>query len=88
MSTGPSARRRRKRGAGVLGWLIRIAAAVIVFAVGVAVGQALEDGAVEAGHERPNHPTLDADEPRDGDANRDRPSLGLRGKQRNKCSFA
>jgi hypothetical protein len=43
MSTRPSARRRRKRGVGVLGWLIRIAAAVIVFAVGVAVGQALED---------------------------------------------
>ena len=43
MSTGPSARRRRKRGVGVVGWLIRIAAAVIVFAVGVAVGQALED---------------------------------------------
>ena len=43
MSTGPPVRRRRKRGVGVLGWLVRIAAAVIVFAVGVAVGQALED---------------------------------------------
>ena len=43
MTTRPSARRRRKRGVGVLGWLVRIAAAVIVFAVGVAVGQALED---------------------------------------------
>jgi hypothetical protein len=43
MSTSVSARRRRKRGAGVLGWLIRIAAVVLVFGVGVAVGQALED---------------------------------------------
>lgn len=43
MSTAASARRRRKRGAGVLGWLVRIAAVVIVFALGVAVGQALED---------------------------------------------
>lgn len=43
MSTGPPVRRRRKRGVGVLGWLVRIAAAAIVFAVGVAVGQALED---------------------------------------------
>lgn len=43
MSTRASARRRRKRGAGVLGWLVRIAAIVVVFGVGVAVGQALED---------------------------------------------
>ena len=43
MSTGPPVRRRRKRGVGVLGWLVRIAAAAIVFAIGVAVGQALED---------------------------------------------
>ena len=43
MSTGPPVRRRRKRGVGVLGWLVRIAAAAIVFALGVAVGQALED---------------------------------------------
>ncbi len=43
MSTAAPVRRRRKRGAGVLGWLIRIAAAVIVFGIGVAVGQALED---------------------------------------------
>ncbi|MGH3064401.1 MAG: hypothetical protein ACRDMK_08685 [Gaiellaceae bacterium] len=43
MSTVPPVRRRRKRGVGVLGWLVRIAAAAIVFAVGVAVGQALED---------------------------------------------
>ena len=38
-----STRRRRRRGAGVLRWLIRIAAFVVVFAVGIAVGQALED---------------------------------------------
>lgn len=43
MSTGVSTRRRRRRGVGVVGWLIRVAAAVIVFGVGVAVGQALED---------------------------------------------
>ena len=43
MSTAAPVRRRRKRGTGVLGWLIRIVAAVIVFGIGVAVGQALED---------------------------------------------
>jgi hypothetical protein len=43
MSTAAPVRRRRKRGAGVLGWPVRIAAAVIVFGIGVAVGQALED---------------------------------------------
>jgi hypothetical protein len=43
MSTAAPVRGRRKGGAGVLGWLIRIAAAVIVFGIGVAVGQALED---------------------------------------------
>jgi hypothetical protein len=39
----PSTRRRRRRGAGVLRWAIRLAAVVLVFGVGVAVGQALED---------------------------------------------
>ncbi len=43
MSTGVPSRRRRRRGVGVVGWLIRIAAVVIVFGLGVAVGQALED---------------------------------------------
>ena len=43
MSTGVPTRRRRRRGVGVVGWLIRIAAVVIVFGLGVAVGQALED---------------------------------------------
>ena len=43
MSTAVPVRRRRKRGVGVLGWLMGIAAGAIVFGVGVAVGQALED---------------------------------------------
>ncbi|HEV2902392.1 MAG TPA: hypothetical protein VGW30_03940 [Gaiellaceae bacterium] len=43
MSTAVTTRRRRKRSAGVLGWVLRLAAVVIVFGVGVAVGQALED---------------------------------------------
>ena len=66
-------RRRRRRGAGVVGWLIRIAAVVIVFGIGVAVGQALEDRPepATAGDELPNDPALDADEPRDRDAHRD-----------------
>jgi hypothetical protein len=36
-------RRRRRRLPGVGRWLVRIAIVVIVFAIGVAVGQALED---------------------------------------------
>lgn len=43
MSVGIPNRRRRRRGAGVVGWLIRLAAVAVVFALGVAVGQALED---------------------------------------------
>ena len=43
MSTRVSTRRRRRRGAGVVGWVLRLAAVVIVFGLGVAVGQALED---------------------------------------------
>ena len=41
MRGAPVTRRRRRRGAGILGWLARLAA--IVFGLGVAVGQALED---------------------------------------------
>jgi hypothetical protein len=43
MSTAVPRRRRRRRGARVLRWLLRVAAVVVVFALGVAVGQALED---------------------------------------------
>jgi hypothetical protein len=43
MSTRVPTRRRRRRGAGVVGWVLRLAAVVIVFGLGVAVGQALED---------------------------------------------
>lgn len=43
MTVRPPTRRRRRRGAGVLGWLARVAAIAVVFGVGVAVGQALED---------------------------------------------
>jgi hypothetical protein len=35
--------RRRKRRPSIAGWAIRLLVLVIVFAVGVAVGQALED---------------------------------------------
>jgi hypothetical protein len=35
--------RRRRRGASVVRWLIRLAVVAVVFALGVAVGQALED---------------------------------------------
>lgn len=43
MTTGVPNRRRRRRRAGVLRWLIRLAAVAVVFGLGVAVGQALED---------------------------------------------
>jgi hypothetical protein len=36
-------RRRRRRLPIVVHWLVRIAIVVVVFAIGVAVGQALED---------------------------------------------
>lgn len=42
-ATPSTRRRRRRRGAGVLRWAIWAAVFLIVFAVGVAVGQALED---------------------------------------------
>jgi hypothetical protein len=38
-----SARRRRRRGVWLLPWLLRVAVIAIVFAAGVALGQALED---------------------------------------------
>lgn len=43
MTVGASTRRRRRRGAGVLGWVARLAVVAVVFGLGVAVGQALED---------------------------------------------
>jgi hypothetical protein len=39
----PAARARRKRRPSMLGWTLRALLAVVVFALGVAVGQALED---------------------------------------------
>ena len=42
MTIGQPTSRRRRRG-GVLRWLLGIAVVGIVFALGVAVGQALED---------------------------------------------
>ena len=41
-SSGSRPRRNRRR-ATVIRWAVRVAAAVVVFAIGVAVGQALED---------------------------------------------
>jgi hypothetical protein len=38
-----STRRRRRRGAGIGRWLLAAVVAVALFALGVAVGQALED---------------------------------------------
>jgi hypothetical protein len=43
VTVGAAPRRRARRGSGALGWVVRLAVAVVVFAVGVAVGQALED---------------------------------------------
>jgi hypothetical protein len=39
----PRVRRRRRRGRGVLKWAARLAIAVALFALGVAVGRSLED---------------------------------------------
>jgi hypothetical protein len=38
-----AARRRRRRGAWLLPWLVRLVVVALVFAAGVALGQALED---------------------------------------------
>ncbi len=42
MTLGPSTRRPPRRSAA-LRWLVRLLAVVVVFGIGVAVGQALED---------------------------------------------
>jgi hypothetical protein len=42
-ATRSRVRRRRRRGRGVLKWVARVAIAVALFALGVAVGRALED---------------------------------------------
>lgn len=42
MSIAPP-RRRPRRGRSAVRWLVRVAIAVVVFAAGVALGQALED---------------------------------------------
>jgi hypothetical protein len=43
VTVGASTRRRRRRGTGVLGLVARLAVVAVVFGLGVAVGQALED---------------------------------------------
>lgn len=43
MTVRTSARRRRRRGAGLVPWLVRLVVVAAVFAAGVALGQALED---------------------------------------------
>ena len=42
MTLGSPTQRRPRRG-GAFRWLVRLVAAVVVFGIGVAVGQALED---------------------------------------------
>lgn len=43
MTFGPSIRRRRRGSHGILRWILAGIAAVVLFAAGVAVGQALEE---------------------------------------------
>lgn len=43
MTVRSSVRRRRRRGANLLGWVVRVVVIVAVFGAGVALGQALED---------------------------------------------
>ena len=43
MTVRSSVRRRRRRGANLLPWLVRIVVIAVVFGAGVAFGQALED---------------------------------------------
>jgi hypothetical protein len=40
---GPARSRRKRRLPVVIGWLVRLAIVAVAFALGVAVGQALED---------------------------------------------
>ena len=48
MTVRTSVRRRRRRGVWLLPWLVRLAVVVLVFAAGVALGQALEDSPAPA----------------------------------------
>ena len=43
MSAASGRRARRRRRTGLVGWALRLLAGIVVFAAGVAVGQALED---------------------------------------------
>ena len=43
MTVRPPVRRRRRRGAGLARWGVRVLVVAAVFAAGVALGQALED---------------------------------------------
>jgi hypothetical protein len=43
LSTGTGRNRRKRRRPSILGWVVGALLAIVVFAVGIAVGQALED---------------------------------------------
>jgi hypothetical protein len=47
--------RRRRRRRPVAGWLLRAAGLLIVFAIGVAVGQTLDDSAAPSGTQTSVH---------------------------------